>query len=170
MILCVGQSASGKSLLLKRLQNIEFQATNYLDIPSTVPTVGTNIGFIKTKSKTITIEEVGGSMAEIWHQYYSDSQTIVFVVDSTNMSTIGDSCVLLCQMLSDTNVINTKHILVILNKCDKCCNQRKDEIMYLLMIDNLIQSLPNQQITVYETSCLTGKGLQLVYDWILRYN
>ncbi|CAG2100490.1 unnamed protein product [Medioppia subpectinata] len=160
MILCVGPTASGKTLLLKRLQNIDSQIANYLDIPSTVSTVGTNIVFIKSKTKTTNVEEVGGSMDEIWHQYYADSQAIIFVIDSTNLSTIGNSCVSLFQMVSDINVKNTKPILIVLNKTDINCTANKEEIRYLLMIDNLIDSLPNQRIHVLEVSCVTGKVVE----------
>jgi GTPase SAR1 family protein len=170
MILCVGPTGSGKTLLLKRLQDIDFQINNYLDIPSTVSTVGTNIVFIKTKTKTLSIEEVGGSMAEIWSQYYGDCQAIIYVIDSTNLSTIGDSCVSLFQMMSDTNVKNIKPVLIVLNKTDINCSASKEEIRYLLMIDHLIDSLPDQKVDVFDVSCVTGKGLNLVEHWIKQYN
>jgi len=166
MILCVGPIGSGKSLLLKRLQNSDLQIENYCDIPSTVTTVGTNIVYIKDNSKTIVIQEVGGSMADIWGQYYSDSNSIIYVIDSTNLSKIGESCIGLLQMMSDSNVKHIKPILIVLNKCDISCSSSKHEIRYLLMIDELKNSLPHQRIDVLESSCVTGRGLDLIREWI----
>ena len=168
MILCVGPTGSGKSLLLKRLQNIDLKIKNYSEIPSTVTTVGTNIIYIKSKTKTIELEEVGGSMAPIWDQYYSDSQAIIYAIDSTDLSQIGESCVQLFKMISDPKVKHIKPILIVLNKTDVSCNSSRDEIRYFLMIDQLIASVPNQKINVLESSCFTGMGLDLIYDWILN--
>jgi len=170
MILCIGPAASGKTLLLKRLQTIDFQSSNYSDIPNTVTTVGTNIVYIKNKSNSMLIQEVGGSMAEIWDQYYLDSDAIVYVIDSTDLSKIGDSCILLFNLISNINVKNIKPILIVLNKTDISCTSSIDEVKYFLMIDQLIDSVPNQSIQVIESSCVTGKGLDSIFNWIQTLN
>ena len=170
MILIVGPIGSGKTLLLKRLQNRNLKIESYCDIPSTVSTVGTNIVFIKSNTKTIVAQEVGGSMTDIWNQYYSDCNSIIYVIDSSNLSKIGDSCIGLFQMVSDPNVKNRKPILIVLNKTDVYCSSDKQEVRYFLMIDQLIDSLPNQKIQVLESSSVTGMGLDSIYDWIQSNN
>ena len=109
-------------------------------------------------------------MADIWPQYYSDSHSIIYVIDSTNVSKIGDSSIGLFQTLFHPNVKHLKPILIILNKSDISCSSSKQEIKYLLMIDQLINSLPNQKIDVLESSCVTGMGLHLIRDWIQSNN
>jgi GTPase SAR1 family protein len=170
MILCVGPTGCGKSLLLKRLQTVNFQSSNYSDIPNTVPTVGTNIAIIKDKRNTLWIQEVGGSMAEIWDQYYSDSDAIIYVIDSTNLSKIGDSCISLFNLVSNPKVKNIKPILIALNKTDISCTSSIDEVKYFLMIEELISSVPNQSIEVIESSCVTGKGLDSIFNWMQSMN
>lgn len=170
MILCIGPTASGKTLLLKRLQNRDFQSSNFSNIANTVSTVGTNIVIIKDQNKSLIIQEVGGSMADIWDQYYLDCVAILYVIDSTNLSKIGDSCVLLLSLISNINVKNIKPILIVLNKTDISCTSSIDEMRYFLMINELIDSVPNQDIQVIETSCVTGKGLDSIFNWMKSFN
>jgi GTPase SAR1 family protein len=98
MCLCLGPTGSGKTLLLKKLQNWEAIDT----MSSTVPTVGTNLVTVPLgNQKEITIREVGGAMAPIWRNYYYGIQKIVYVVDASNLCQISAAGVLLYTVLAE---------------------------------------------------------------------
>jgi GTPase SAR1 family protein len=98
MCLCLGPAGSGKTLLLRKLQNWEAVDT----VSSTVPTVGTNLVTIALRNqKEITVREVGGAMAPIWRNYYYETQRIVYVVDASNLCQISAAGVLLYTILAE---------------------------------------------------------------------
>lgn len=95
MILCLGPTGSGKTLLLKRLQN-----DDSIDNTTTgVPTVGTNIFNIKFNDKAYEVREVGGRIAPLWHKYYNGVEKVVYVVDASNLCQISAAGVLLYTTL-----------------------------------------------------------------------
>ena len=87
--LCLGPTGSGKTLLLRRLQNPKVDETT-----PTVETVGTNLVSVpkaapaksekeNKKRKNweekdcVGIREVGGSMAPLWASYYSPGKPVI---------------------------------------------------------------------------------------------
>lgn len=69
-VLCLGPKGSGKTTLMKKLQDAEGIDQTY----SPVPTVGTNIYVLhylnrNGKKRKLSIREVGGEMAPLWSSY-----------------------------------------------------------------------------------------------------
>lgn len=96
--LCVGPKNSGKTMLLTSIQYPD--SVNYTT--HSVNTVGTNIFTInyvpsaekkslkKNAKKNITVRELGGEMAVMWKNYYSEAvNKIIFVVDTSNLCQIS---------------------------------------------------------------------------------
>lgn len=104
MTLCLGPTGSGKTLLLKKLQNND----QVDETSSSVPTVGTNIFRIKYNNNTITVREVGGAMAPLWPKYFKGITNIMYVVDTSNLCQISASGVLLYSILVEPELSNTK--------------------------------------------------------------
>lgn len=105
MILCLGPTGSGKSLLLKKLQNV-----NSVDktTPS-VSTVGTNIFDIKFEDGSqISVRELGGLMAPLWKNYFCNVNKIVYVVDASNLCQISAAGVLFYTILVNPQLKLTK--------------------------------------------------------------
>lgn len=98
MCLCLGPKGSGKTLLLKKLQNWEAVDT----MSSTVPTIGTNLVAVPLGNrKEITIREIGGAMSPIWRNYYYGIESIMYVVDASNLCQISAAGVLLYTILAE---------------------------------------------------------------------
>jgi ADP-ribosylation factor-like protein 1 len=100
MCLCLGPPGSGKTLLLKRLQNQEV-----IDITSNpTPTVGVNLAKIKLCHEPlleVTVREVGGAMAPIWRNYFHGTRHIIYVVDTSNLTQIASAGTMFYGILAD---------------------------------------------------------------------
>ncbi|XP_032836181.2 ADP-ribosylation factor-like protein 16 isoform X1 [Petromyzon marinus] len=78
MLLLLGPTGSGKTLLLKRLQKIfAGERVDKWEAPSTVPTVGTNLVDVAVGKRRLTLRELGGTMAPIWDSYYKHSTAVI---------------------------------------------------------------------------------------------
>lgn len=96
MILCLGPTGSGKTLLLKKLQNV-YSVDN---TTTSVPTVGMHMFTIKNENEAICIREVGGSMAPLWSRYFEGVKKVIYVVDTSNLCQISAAGVLLYTILA----------------------------------------------------------------------
>lgn len=121
--LCVGPRSSGKTMLLNSIQypgSVNFTTHS-------VNTVGTNLytinnhneivtkkkGSKSSVKKSITIRELGGEMAVMWKNYYSESvEKILFVVDTSNLCQI--SC---AGKISQFHCISFSNFLISFNHC-----------------------------------------------------
>lgn len=97
MTLCLGPTSSGKTLLLKKLQN--YEEINLTT--NSVPSVGINIFTILSPDKIQfdEVKELGGSVASIWKKYYNGVRKIMYVVDASNLCQISAAGVLLYDLL-----------------------------------------------------------------------
>lgn len=163
MILLVGATSVGKTLLLKRLQNQNTNSSTLKDdVPTTIPTVGTNLMTVITSKKTeVTVREMGGAMGPIWHNYYKDCHAIMFMIDVSRYTQVAISCVQLMTMLSNPATQNSA-VLILLNKTDA---SNKAEIQTLLRLDQVMKHA-TQIISVLEISAKTGNNLDKVTKWL----
>ncbi|XP_020922121.1 ADP-ribosylation factor-like protein 16 isoform X5 [Sus scrofa] len=78
MCLLLGATGVGKTLLVKRLQQLSSRdgKGDLGDPPPTRPTVGTNLTDIVAQRK-ITIRELGGCMGPIWSSYYGNCRSLL---------------------------------------------------------------------------------------------
>lgn len=97
VILCLGPTGSGKTLLLNTLQDEEL----INETSHSIPTVGMNIFTIKLPIKEtegkkkanlkqyVQVRELGGTMAPMWKNYYDDVEKIMYVIDTSNLCQIS---------------------------------------------------------------------------------
>ncbi|GFY39837.1 ADP-ribosylation factor-like protein 16 [Trichonephila inaurata madagascariensis] len=105
-------------------------------------------------------------MAAIWHMHYDGCVGIVYVIDASNLQQISCACILLLEILKHELLKSTKFAIV-LNKTDVNNSVQIAEIKYLLRLEDICLHA-EQDITVIETSCLTGKGIKDLKEWLLR--
>ncbi|KAJ7989969.1 hypothetical protein DPEC_G00309980 [Dallia pectoralis] len=166
MCLLLGATGVGKTLLLKRRLQISLRdgTTELGEPPVTLPTVGTNLTDLTLKKKVVTVRELGGCMGPIWPSYYKDCSSVIFMVDSANVTQISSSCIQLLSVLSAEH-LHTASVLVIFNKRDLPCTMSLIEMKSLFRMDDIINSAP-QPISTLELSARSGQGLQDVLDWL----
>ncbi|XP_071385892.1 ADP-ribosylation factor-like protein 16 isoform X2 [Centroberyx affinis] len=169
MCLLLGATGVGKTMLLKRLQNILCALTSHGSCelgepPATLPTVGTNLTDLTVKRKKVTVRELGGCMGPIWPSYFTDCSSVIFVVDSANITQISSSCIQLLSVLS-AEPLRTASVLVLFNKRDVPCTMSLVEMKSLFRMDDIIASA-TQPITTLELSARSGQGLKEVLSWL----
>ncbi|XP_055079501.1 ADP-ribosylation factor-like protein 16 isoform X2 [Periophthalmus magnuspinnatus] len=139
--LLLGATGVGKTLLLKRLQRFSRHGFDELEaLPSTLPTVGTNLIDISLKRRK------------------------KFMVDASNTSQVSSSCIQLLSVLA-AEPLQDVSVLLIFNKRDIPCLMSLIEIKSLFRLEDIITSA-TQSITTMELSASSGQGLQEVLTWL----
>ncbi|XP_075991057.1 ADP-ribosylation factor-like protein 16 [Anticarsia gemmatalis] len=164
-VLCLGPKGSGKTTLMKKLQNAE----GIDDTFSPVPTIGTNLYDIyylnkHGKKQMLSIREIGGEMAPLWHNYLDGVEKVIYVVDTSNLCQISAAAVLLYTLLAEPRLKNAKFILV-LSKMDAAYRQMRNEALLMLQFTRLSAELGNAP-TLLEASPLTGEGIDKLKAFI----
>ncbi|KAM6957132.1 ADP-ribosylation factor-like protein 16 [Aplochiton taeniatus] len=126
--------------------------------------VGTNLTDLTLKRKKIVVRELGGCMGPIWPSYFTESSSVIFMVDSANVTQIASSCIQLLSVLS-AEPLNTAPVLVLFNKRDLPCTMSLVEMKSLFRMDDII-ACATQSITTLELSARSGQGLQEVLCWL----
>ncbi|KAL6460550.1 hypothetical protein MHYP_G00305160 [Metynnis hypsauchen] len=132
--------------------------------PVTLPTVGTNLTDLTLRKRRVTVRELGGCMGPIWPSYFKDCTSVIFMVDSANITQVSSSCIQLLSVLA-AEPLQTASVLVLFNKRDLPCTMSLGEMKSLFRMDDIIASAP-QSITTLELSARSGEGLQEVLNWL----
>jgi len=157
-ILLVGLDAAGKSTLLEKLK---------FGTPSQamVPTIGYNMETIDYKDHTLQMWDVGGQdkLRPLWKHYFTDARAIIFVVDSSCMEHLQESCRELHSKLLDAEELRGIPLLVFANKQDLPHAMPALEVAEALFLHEGI----SRQWFVQPTCAQSGDGLYEGLDWLV---
>eukprot|EP01132_Coremiostelium_polycephalum_P009119 gene9119-11175_t len=94
-ILCIGLDNAGKTTILYKLKIGE--------IVTTIPTIGFNVESIQYKNINMTVWDIGGQdkIRPLWRHYYTNSNGIIYVVDSNDRERIEEAKEELFRVLCD---------------------------------------------------------------------
>lgn len=97
--LCVGPRNSGKTMLLTSIQypgTVNFTTHSVNTVGTALYTIHNDVGDggeekqKKKNVKSTNVRELGGEMAVMWKNYYTESiKKIIFVVDTSNLCQIS---------------------------------------------------------------------------------
>lgn len=175
-VLVVGAESTGKTLLLKRLQTSTQQEEGlaakggvqdnktFGTLPSTVPTVGTNLANVVFNKKKYNIRELGGAMAPIWKNYYPDGQAVIFVMDVSNGFQVSASTILFNDVLSSEALVENVPVLLLYNKMDLMSSSNVPELKFLMRINDILKR--RSRLDIIECSMKSGDGVQEIIDWL----
>ena len=172
MVICIiGPCKSGKTLLLKRLQDNSFEhIKDFFSVPPTVQTTGTNVLRLTKKTDQNeeiehVLQEIGGEIIELCLDFIGKCTKIVYVLDSSELSQLSFNFKYLMKILT-SNSVYKKPILIVLNKTDLHSTLQADELEEMLFLDKLKNEFQHNSLSVIQSSCLTGSGLKEIYNWI----
>ncbi|XP_015688817.1 ADP-ribosylation factor-like isoform X2 [Oryza brachyantha] len=151
----LGLDAAGKTTILYRLHMGE--------VLSTVPTVGFNVEKVQYKNVVFTVWDVGGQekLRPLWKMYLSNSDALIYVVDSLDRERIIDARQEFQTIIKDPLMANSI-ILVFANKQDLRGSMSPDEVSEGLGL----HELKNRIWHIQGTCALRGEGLYDGLDWL----
>jgi len=152
-ILLLGLDGAGKTTIVYKLK-----LNKYLN---TVPTIGFNVENVKYKGLQMTIWDIGGQqkIKKLWKHYYSDTDALIFVIDSCDEDRLDMAKEDFHHVLSREELRDVP-ILVFANKQD-IRRITPEEMMTRLELDKIQQSWKIQG-----TCAPSGEGLYEGLDWL----
>ncbi|XP_031572407.1 ADP-ribosylation factor 4 [Actinia tenebrosa] len=154
-ILMVGLDAAGKTTILYKLKLGE--------VVTTIPTIGFNVETVEYKNISFTVWDVGGQdkIRPLWRHYYTNTQGLIFVVDSNDRERINEAKDELHRMLEEED-LRDAFLLVFANKQD---------LPNALSVNDITEKLgltqTRQRKFYVQSACATqGTGLYEGLDWL----
>ena len=154
-ILMVGLDAAGKTTILYKLKLGE--------IVTTIPTIGFNVETVEYKNISFTVWDVGGQdkIRPLWRHYFTNTQGLIFVVDSNDRERIGEARDELQRMLEEDELKDAV-LLVFSNKQDLPNSLSVSEVQEKLGLPQL-----RSRSWFIQATCATqGSGLYEGLDWL----
>ncbi|KAM9859495.1 ADP-ribosylation factor 5-like [Aulostomus maculatus] len=153
-ILMVGLDAAGKTTLLYKLKLAE--------VVTTIPTVGFNVETVDYKNISFTVWDVGGQtvIRPLWKHYYTNTQGLIFVVDSNDPERIKEAADELHMMLEEEELRGVV-VLVFANKQDLPRAVPVSDITEALGLSGI-----SQPWFVQASCAVSGAGLVEGLDWL----
>lgn len=151
----VGLDAAGKTTILYKLKLGE--------IVTTIPTIGFNVETVEYKNISFTVWDVGGQdkIRPLWRHYFTNTQGLIFVVDSNDRERIEEAKDELSKMLQEEE-LQESLLLVFANKSDLpnafSCSEITDKLG--------LHSLRNRKWYVQASCATLGTGLYEGLDWL----
>lgn len=164
-ILFMGPKGSGKTLLLKRMQNLsdEKRLTPFDPIPNTKPTEGLDSNNFKFRGMNFVFKELGGAAINEWETHAKTTpKAIVYVFDAADLTKTASNIVWLNELLTNRN-LEQKPVLIVLSKCDVPDCIRFNVIDEIIGFDRVLNP---SRLSFLETSSVVGVGLSDIFHWI----
>ncbi|XP_062594411.1 ADP-ribosylation factor-like protein 16 [Saccostrea cucullata] len=169
MCLLLGPTSSGKTLLTRKLKSNDDLKCGIANIPSTLPTIGTNlVNITLNKKQEITVRELGGPMSPLWPNYLKDCNSLLYVIDMSNRLQLAAACMLFLTVLTNPNLKDCQ-VLVLLNKIDLATSMSRLEFESLFRWNDIVRH-SKHKISLKEVSAVTGQGLSGVLEWMQQHS
>eukprot|EP00758_Cryptobia_borreli_P005903 Tbor_TRINITY_DN5010_c6_g2::TRINITY_DN5010_c6_g2_i2::g.14126::m.14126/K07942/ARL1; ADP-ribosylation factor-like protein 1 len=154
-VLVLGLDNAGKTSILYHLQ--------LGTVVQTVPTVGFNLETVVYKNITFQVWDLGGQtgIRPYWRCYFSQTDAIIYVVDSTDRDRMGVAKNELFALLEEEE-LRKAVILIFANKQDLRGAAGEAEIAQMLGLT----SISSHTWAIMKSSAHTGVGLSEGMDWL----
>ena len=157
-ILMVGLDAAGKTTILYKLKLGE--------VVNTIPTIGFNVETVEYKNISFNVWDVGGQdkIRLLWRHYYTNTQGLIYVVDSNDRDRIEENREELHKMLAEEELKDAV-LLVFANKQDLSGALTCPEIT-----DKLgLHTIRGRTWFIQSTCATRGDGLYEGLDWLSKH-
>eukprot|EP00906_Rhabdomonas_costata_P033878 RCo047707 len=156
-LLMLGLDNAGKTTILK--------AFNNEDIATISPTLGFNIKSLEYKGYLLNVWDVGGqqTLRTYWRNYYEQTDGVVWVVDSHDLSRLSDCKAELHSLLQQEKLAGAT-LLIFANKQDLEGSLSASAIYEALDL----KTITNRHVNILPCSAVLGTGLVDGVDWIVQ--
>jgi GTPase involved in cell partitioning and DNA repair len=114
-----------------------------------------------SKPELVHFREIGGAMAAMWSAYFDRCSCLLYVIDAaTEPQQLAVACELLFQQLLHSG-LNSKRVVVCLNKTDLCSSDAIEGAVACLKLDEA-PLWAGHSVTVVQASALTGNNVLAV--------
>lgn len=164
-ILILGLDNAGKTTFLETLK--KSYSLHSKELSKIAPTVGQNVAQIPMdKNSILKFWDVGGqqNLRAMWSEYYPQCHGIIFVVDSTDRSRIGECNEVLTTVMMDEDVEGVP-VLMLANKQDRPDAMEVQDIKQIF--NKIAEHLSARDSRVLPLSALTGEGVREAAEWLL---
>ncbi|SBS81438.1 ADP-ribosylation factor, putative (ARF1) [Plasmodium ovale wallikeri] len=154
----VGLDAAGKTTILYKVKLGE--------VVTTIPTIGFNVETVEFRNISFTVWDVGGQdkIRPLWRHYYSNTDGLIFVVDSNDRERIDDAREELHRMINEEE-LKDAIILVFANKQDLPNAMSAAEVTEKLHLNTI-----RERNWFIQSTCATrGDGLYEGFDWLTTH-
>ena len=157
-ILMVGLDAAGKTTILYKLKLGE--------VVNTIPTIGFNVETVEYKNISFNVWDVGGQdkIRLLWRHYYTNTQGLIYVVDSNDRDRIEENREELHKMLAEEELKDAV-LLVFANKQDLpgalTCPEITDKLG--------LHTIRGRVWFIQSTCAVRGDGLYEGLDWLSKH-
>jgi len=174
-VLCIGLDNSGKSTILNKLKEENYQTMHI------VPTIGFSVEQFNFGSFQITAFDMSGQSQyrNLWEHYYGECVAIIFVIDSCDKFRMAVAKEELAQMLKHPKMREKSHLPVLFfaNKCDLRNSASAIKVAQIMELDKgewvkggSLQSEENggsgRPWHICSSNALTGDGLSEGLTWL----
>jgi len=154
-IVMVGLDNAGKSTILYQLLMNQVVYTS--------PTIGSNVEEVVWKNLHFIMWDLGGqeSLRSTWNTYYTNTEFVILVIDSTDRERLSITREELQKMLAHEE-LSQASVLIYANKQDVNGAMTAGEISRLLNLT----SVKKHKWQIQGCCALTGEGLYQGLEWI----
>ncbi|XP_039372925.1 putative ADP-ribosylation factor-like protein 5C isoform X2 [Lepidochelys kempii] len=151
-VIIVGLDNAGKTTILYQfLMN---------EVVHTSPTIGSNVEEIILRKTHFLMWDIGGqeTLRSTWNTYYSNTEFVILVIDSTDRERLTVTKEELYKMLAHENAA----VLIFANKQDVKNSMTTSEISKFLTLS----SIKDHPWHIQGCCALTGEGLPAGLEWM----
>lgn len=163
-ILIIGLDNAGKTTILEQVKT-DYLKTSGFPLDKIVPTVGLNVGKIRTQNLDLTLWDMGGqdALRTMWTDYFLCCHGLVYVVDSCDEERLLDSRDVFLKVISH---VETKDmpILVFANKQDS--PQALPVAKIKPIFKECADAVEQRDCVVLGSAALQGDGLEEGIEWL----
>ncbi|XP_053425425.1 putative ADP-ribosylation factor-like protein 5C isoform X3 [Nycticebus coucang] len=154
-VIIVGLDNAGKTTILYQLLMNE--------VVHTCPTIGSNVEEIVLRKTHFIMWDIGGQEAlrSAWNMYYSNTEFIILVIDSTDRDRLLTTREELYKMLAH-EALREASVLIFANKQDRKDSMSTGEISQLLTLS----AIKDHSWHIQGCCALTGEGLPAGLQWM----
>eukprot|EP00591_Stephanopyxis_turris_P002571 CAMPEP_0195516854 /NCGR_PEP_ID=MMETSP0794_2-20130614/8868_1 /TAXON_ID=515487 /ORGANISM="Stephanopyxis turris, Strain CCMP 815" /LENGTH=183 /DNA_ID=CAMNT_0040645555 /DNA_START=77 /DNA_END=628 /DNA_ORIENTATION=- len=156
-ILVLGLDNAGKTTILKKLSDE--------DPTNTTPTQGFNIKSLQQDGFKLNVWDIGGQKAirPYWKNYYKNTDSLVFVVDSADKRRLKEAAEQLKAILVEEELAGVP-LLVFANKQDLLSAMEAEEVFEGM----LLSKISGRDVQINACSATTGDGLREGLEWCIK--